>query len=330
MGTIVAERGAQRDGAPIKTRDGAAIDLLQQIVNVGRNHVDERRRRFDRFLFGEGFALQHCLLCELRVATALAGQRARVGGDVFGGLFRRGLVHRLAASGDRMRRADVGAGRHCRKIGRNGQQESGRCRARARRCDMDGNRSFRRKHSRDDLPRRVDEPARRAQRKDDERGTGCIGALHRLDHVFGGDRMNDAVDLGGIDNRRLRGRLRLREPWNPEARTRNQEQGTGTENRLYAMARHGLSLRKQLFGFGRRGIEDQRALQGRAGARLILVLKIGVRQRDLTGCRFVAPERNLEGINGRSRLAGPKIDAPQQQVRLRFVRREIQAHDAIQ
>ena len=51
---------------------------------------------------------------------------------------------------------------------------------------------------------------------------------------------------------------------------------------------------------------------------------MGVRQRDLTGDRFVAPERNLEGIDGRRRLAGPKIDAAQQQVRFGLVGREIQ------
>ena len=38
------------------------------------------------------------------------------------------------------------------------------------------------------------------KREDDERGAGAVGAVERLDHVFGGDRVDDAVDHRGVDD----------------------------------------------------------------------------------------------------------------------------------
>ena len=57
---------------------------------------------------------------------------------------------------------------------------------------------------------------------------------------------------------------------------------------------------------------------------LIFILHIRLRQRHWPADRLLAPERNLERVDGGRRLARPQIDAAQQQVRLGLVRREIE------
>ena len=83
--------------------------------------------------------------------------------------FERRLVHRGAAAGHGMRRADMRAGRHRGDVGRDRDDEAGRRRTRAGRRHVHRNRRLRRNHLRDDVARRVDEAAGRAQRKHDER-----------------------------------------------------------------------------------------------------------------------------------------------------------------
>ena len=176
--------GAERHGPAIKAGDCPPIDLLQKVADVGGDHVDQRWRRFEGLLFGEGFALHDRLLCQLRIPSTLGRKCPRVCRDVFSGFFGGGFVHRLAASSHRVSRTDVRARRHCRQIGGNRQQKPGGGRTRARRCDMDRDRSLCREHPRHDLSRRIDEPAWRPQREDNERSTISIGAVERLDHVF--------------------------------------------------------------------------------------------------------------------------------------------------
>ena len=50
--------------------------------------------------------------------------------------------------------------------------------------DEDRDRRLGRDHLRDDVARRVDQAAGRAQREDHERGVRGVGALDRVDHVF--------------------------------------------------------------------------------------------------------------------------------------------------
>ena len=74
-------------------------------------------------------ALGHGLLDERDVALALRRQRSRVAGDVGRHLLRHHVVDLLAIAGDRMRGADVRAGRHRGDVSRNRDQEAGRRRA---------------------------------------------------------------------------------------------------------------------------------------------------------------------------------------------------------
>ena len=60
-----------------------------------------------------------------------------------------------------MRGADVGPRRHRRDIGRDGQNEAGRCGARARRADEHATGVFAASMRVDDVARRVDQTARR-------------------------------------------------------------------------------------------------------------------------------------------------------------------------
>ena len=67
-------------------------------------------------------------------------------------------------------------------------------------ADEDRNRRPGRDHLRDDVARRVDEAAGRAQGEDDERGMLGIGTVDRVDHVLRGNGMDDAVDFCGVDD----------------------------------------------------------------------------------------------------------------------------------
>ena len=102
------------------------------------------------------------------------------------------------------------AGRHGRDVGGDQQDESRRCRARAGRTDEHDNRRARRDHSRHDAARRIEQAARRPQHEDDELRAGRVGRVDRVDEVFGGDRLDDAVDLRDDDLASRRCRLRPR------------------------------------------------------------------------------------------------------------------------
>ena len=143
----------------------------------------------------------HRLLGERDVAMTSGGERAGVGRHVLGRLLRHRLVHLLAAALNRMGGADVRAGRHRGDVGRDGEDEAGGGGARARGGDEDRDRCRGGNHPRDDCARRLDEAARRAQREHDQRRPRAIRAIERVDHVFRGDGMDDAVDDGGVDDR---------------------------------------------------------------------------------------------------------------------------------
>ena len=61
---------------------GAAVELAQQVVDVGGDEVDERRRGRQRFAVGERAALGDRLGGERGVAAARLGERPRVGRGV--------------------------------------------------------------------------------------------------------------------------------------------------------------------------------------------------------------------------------------------------------
>ena len=67
-------------------------------------------------------------------------------------------------------------------------------------ADEDRHRRLGGDHARDDGPRGIEQPAGRAQREHDQRRPRAIGAVERVDHVFGGDRVDDAVNDGGVDD----------------------------------------------------------------------------------------------------------------------------------
>ena len=179
----------------------AAVELLEQVVEVRRDQVDERRVGVQGLAFGERQTLGDCLLGQLHVALPLARDRPRVGRDVGGRLLRRGLVHLGAGAGDRMRGADVRAGRHRRHVRRDGYEEPGRRGAGAARTDVDHHRGVRLDDPRIDLARGVDQPARRPQHHDHQVRARAIRLVEGLGDVLGGHRMDERLDLRRVDDR---------------------------------------------------------------------------------------------------------------------------------
>ena len=53
-----------------------------------------------------------------------------------------------------------------------------------------------------DIAGRIDQAAGRPERDDHQRGAGSVSSGDDASHVFGGDGMNDAVDLRRNDQRR--------------------------------------------------------------------------------------------------------------------------------
>ena len=71
------------------------------------------------------------------------------------------------------------------------------------------------------------------------------------------------------------------------------------------------------------GIERERALELRPGGGGVLQRQIGFCERDPSGRRVLAPQGDLQGVSRVLRSAGPKMDAPDQQVRLGLVRKKV-------
>ena len=191
----------QHDRAAIEARHPPAVELPEQVGQVHRHEIDERRRSTHGLAFGEGATLSDGIGGQRHVAVSRGGQRARVRGEILGRLLRQCLVHLLAAALDRMGGADVCARSHRGDVGGNREQKAGRRRTCSRRRHENRDRRPSGDHPGDDGARGVDEATWRAQRKDDKRGAGRVGAVDGVDHVVGGDRMDDAVDDGGEHNR---------------------------------------------------------------------------------------------------------------------------------
>jgi hypothetical protein len=189
---------SQDDGRPIEPSDASAVQLVQELGKVGGHEIDQGRRRGQCFLFGERAALCDGLRSQRCVAMPVGGERARIGGDILGRFLRHRLVDLLAAALDRMCGPDVGPRRHGGDIGGDGDQESGGRGASARWTDEHDDRRPGGDHVRHDRPGGIDETAWSPQREDDQRRTLAIRTIHRLVHVIRGDRMNNAVDLGGV------------------------------------------------------------------------------------------------------------------------------------
>ena len=209
MGTSVAPAVSSRVRRAVEAPHVTAVQLPQEVGDISRDEIDQRRRRAERLLFGKGATLVDGGLRERHIPLPAGRQRAHVGGQVGRGLLRRGLVHLFAAAGHRVRGANVGPRRHRRHVGRDRQNEAGRCGARAWRRDEHGHRRLRRQHAGHDVASGIDQTARRRQGEDDERGASLVSEIERLDHVLGRHGMNDAVDVRDVDGRRRRGRQGL-------------------------------------------------------------------------------------------------------------------------
>ena len=75
---VVRRRCAQGLARPIEALDRAAVELLQEVGQVGRDEVDEGRTGGQGFLLGERPALRDRLLDQGDVALALRGDRPGV------------------------------------------------------------------------------------------------------------------------------------------------------------------------------------------------------------------------------------------------------------
>ena len=184
----------------IEAGHGSTVELTQQIREVWRHDIDERRRSAERLTFGECTTLADRRGCEGDIAMPRVRQRARVRGQIFGRLLRQRLVHLLAIAFDRMGGADVRARRHGRDIGGDGEDEAGGRRARAGWCDEDRHRRSRDDHPGHDRPRGIDQPTRCAQREDHEARPCGVRAVDHVNHVVRRDGVDDAVDDGGVDH----------------------------------------------------------------------------------------------------------------------------------
>ena len=203
----------QRLRPAVEAGDGPAVELADEIRNVVRDQIDERRSGAERFLLGVGPALD---APPVRPASTLrfrcVARVRRVRRDVRGHLLGHRVVDLFAVAGDRMRGADVRPGRHGRNVGRDRDQEAGRRGAVARWADENRDRGLRADDGVVDVAGRIDQAARRAQREDDERGAGRVRLRDRLADVFSGDGMDDPVDFGGVDRRRRAGSAPPRTP----------------------------------------------------------------------------------------------------------------------
>ena len=97
-----------------------------------------------------------------------------------------------------MGRADVRARRHRGHVRGDREDEARRGGAGACRPDEDRDRGLGRNHVRDDRARGVQEATGRAQGEHHQPCAGAVCPIHRVNHVFRRDRMNDAVNLGGV------------------------------------------------------------------------------------------------------------------------------------
>ena len=183
----------------VEARDLAAVERRQQLRHVLHDQVDQLA--LEGFLLGEGAALDDGLLRQLEVAPAALGLAANVGRGVRGDLLRHDLVH-LPHPADRVRRADVRAGRHGDDVGGDGDQEAGRGRPGARGADEDGHGRLAVQDLVDDLPHRGVEAARRVEAQDHERRALGVGAVDGRDHVGRADRVDDPDQLDDRDVRR--------------------------------------------------------------------------------------------------------------------------------
>ncbi len=116
----------------VEARDGAAVELREQIFGRGGDEIDELA--VERFFFAEGFGVGDGGGGEFGVASALADVAAQVGGGIVDDFFAQRVVnlHGLAADfHDRRSGAGFRAGRHGGDIRGKQNEKSGGSGARA-------------------------------------------------------------------------------------------------------------------------------------------------------------------------------------------------------
>ena len=196
----------KRHLASVEAGDGAAVELSEDVVDVGRGEVDQRRVGVQRFIRRERAALEHGFIGERHVAAARLRQRSRIGRHIRRGLLRHRLVDLLAGAGDRVRGADVRGGRHHRDVGCERDQEAGGSGASRGRADEDDDRRARGDQTRDDGARRFEQAARSFERNDQRGGAVRIRGVDGVEDEFGADGMDDVVDRRHVDERRRHAR----------------------------------------------------------------------------------------------------------------------------
>ena len=120
-GTALQVPGIQ-DRRPFRRLRGAAVQLSEQVVHVFGDEV--HHVGLYRLPGGIGCSFAHCGLKPAGVAAPLVSDAANEGGRVVLHLAGQGVVQVFACPGDRRGRADVGTGRHHRKVGGGGDERS--------------------------------------------------------------------------------------------------------------------------------------------------------------------------------------------------------------
>ena len=181
--------------------DAAPVHLLQQVVDVDRNHVHDAE--FHRFFRRVRFCLQHRSFQRFGRPAAYLGDGADHGRGILEDLVLERFVQVFALSTDRTRRADVRAGRHRGYVRRRGDERPGGRGVRPLRRDVDDHRHGRGQQGLRDVPRRAEQAAGRVERDDDGLGAAALRLFQRARDVALRDGADDAVHLDDVRLARL-------------------------------------------------------------------------------------------------------------------------------
>ena len=203
--------GIEGDLGSVNPGHGPAVDRREKLLGVVGHKINQAG--FERLRGRPAPRLRHPLLGEGHIAAAALGDGPEVGGGVGLDLPAQGLRHFAAGPGDGSGRAHVGARRHPRDVGRQGDQVAGGGGAGAGRPHEDGDGHRAVQDRLDDLAHRGVEAARGVEADQDESGARLLRRGDRRQHPAGRYRVDDVhhvhlmhVRSGGGDGRRDRGR----------------------------------------------------------------------------------------------------------------------------
>ena len=176
----------------IPARDFAAIQLLEELLLIGRDQLDQLV--VQGFFFREGLGVADGLFRQLAIAAAACGHAAEQCGGVILHFFSHGLFHLLSEQYGRGS-AGVGAGRHGGDIAGFEQKESSRGSAGTARSDVRDNRHGRCREFFNQVASRVEQPAWSVETNQENFGVLGLGLFEGVAHDFHRDGMHHSVNV---------------------------------------------------------------------------------------------------------------------------------------